>query len=360
MKIKKFFENNILYIDSKERIEFDKGFLVSINKDKKIERINIKQNKFSKLLSKSSIMERLLRLQPRYVTKLEENIFLCSDNGGLWIIDFVKKEQWLVFKYLPGTNNPLHFVEYCRNGKKEIVFGDYGGKDTDGNIGVYRYADFKVERIACFNGSKIDHIHRVDYDKYRDCYWIFTGDSDSASGIWRLEYGSGVIEEYLKGSQQLRSCVCFILENKIIYATDSPIEKNYIYSIDIKDKKINQICGIPGTCIYGHRQVIDGEEIYFLATAVEPDTKLDKIRYRLTYKLGEGIQDRYVHLLAGNQNEFKEVWKTKKDNWPMWLFQFGNIRFATQKIDDRVVFYTQSCREKGTYMIKLGDDKYEK
>ena len=39
----------------------------------------------------------------------------------------------------------------------------------------------------------------------------------------------------------------------------------------------------------------------------------------------------------------------KKDNLPMWLFQFGNAQFPIA--DDGIYISTQSTVEKGTYKL---------
>jgi len=349
MNIKKVFDNRILYIDDEMRAEYSKGSISLVHKstEKSNIRIHIYDNWLYKIASHVPLLERLLRLEPRYMEKVDNNTYILSNSGALLKIDVNTAKTSVIFKYAKGTKNPLSFCSYIRKNECEIVFGDYGGHDSQGNVGVYVYKNNCVKEIASIPGNIIDHIHRVEYDKYRDCYWIFTGDSDEGSAIWRLEVGNHVPAVFVHGNQQYRACVAHIQKKSIIYATDTPISGNSIYEVSIDDKSINKMTNMPGSCIYGASK----NGWFIFATTVEPDSTLPTIRYRLTNKLGSGIKDRYSHLIAGNKEVgFKEIWKTKKDWLPMWLFQFGNIRFPVQHTNE-LYFCPQSCKAKGTYCI---------
>lgn len=357
VNVVKVYDNPILYIDNEFHIEYKLGniLLKNNNNNSLINCISLGRSSKDRLFSSVPLTERLFRYEPRYIDRLYDMTFVLSEQGTLSTIDFQKSERKNIFTYSVGTKNPLHFCSYKRNERQEIVFGDYGGHDDNGNVGIYKYAENGVEEIAFIEGNRINHIHLVEYDEFRDCFWIFTGDTDEGSGIWKLDYNNQTPEPIVIGSQQYRSCVAYIGKDTILYATDSPIEMNHIYKLDIYTRKLTVLADLPGSCIYGKKiETNKNEYEYLFATAVEPDSTLSRIRYRLTRKLGAGIQDNYSHLVAGNiERGFIEIWKTKKDWLPLWLFQFGNIRFPEQRIKDYIYFCPQSSLDKGTYRIKM-------
>ena len=69
-----------------------------------------------------------------------------------------------------------------------------------------------------------------------------------------------------------------------------------------------------------------------------PDASLPLWRYWTTYKLGKGIFDRKVRIVAGDLNDgFKVVADFEKDYWPYTMFQFGNVLFPKCEIDGKVL-----------------------
>lgn len=362
MRVTRIYENDIIYIDETIRIEYKSGKLFFIstdsndgNSDKTISSFNLYKNVKNKIAESMGWSERLLRLEPRYMTRLSENVFLLSNQGKLILLDILRKKEKTVFTYGNGTRNPLYFFEYQKNGNREIVFGDYRGHDKNGNVGIYRYSNQSVVEIANISGDKVDHIHRVEYDDKRNIYWIYTGDTDAGSGIWTMPYNGRKPKPFITGLQQYRACVSFVNEDSILYATDSPMERNHIYSIDINTKNIIKLSNLPGSCIFGGTFISKkNSNIYYcFATAVEPNGNMPMWKYLLNNKPGTGIVDNFAHLIVGNEgNGFKEVWRSKKDVLPMALFQFGNLRFPTQRIAGKIFFCPQGCREKGTFVLE--------
>ena len=357
-KVKQLYRKRVIYIEDKLRIEYSNGkvYCIDNDTDRLLFQYSFEFAVIKKIISGISIVERLLRYEPRYAIRWSETEFLISCNGCLYKIDIALKKGERLFSYTKGTNNPLHFCVYIRNGVKEIVFGDYGGHDENGCVGIYRYSTNGLLEIAAFQKEQIDHVHRVEYDRYRDCYWIFTGDTDSASGIWHMGYSEEKATPFLVGNQKYRACVAFVDSDRILFATDSPYEKNYICSLNIADKTVDMICSIPGPCIYGTAVKNNVDDfIYCFSTSVEPDSSLPDFVYKFAYRLGAGVTDRYSYILAGNDKEgFHQIWKAKKDILPMWLFQFGNHRFPSQELRGRVYFCPQSCRKaKGTFVYNF-------
>ena len=134
----------------------------------------------------------------------------------------------------------------------------------------------------------------------------------------------------------------------IVYATDTPKEKNFIYFIDCFNK-INQICSISGTVINS----MQDKNCWWFATAVEQDPDTPKIIHYFDTRPAKGIQDNYVHIYIMKKNEIKveEICKLEKDLFPMWLFQFGNVTFVNNYKDNSIYIIPIAVKKYSQNMI---------
>lgn len=357
-RVVKYSSNRVLFIDASIQVEYTRGKLLFVDRTTNctICTVRLYDSMLYSTLALLKVVERLLRLEPRCVIRIEQDSFLVSCKGCLKRVRLPDGKVEIDHRYALGTQNPLHFCKYERQGKLEIVYGDYGGKDEEGRVALYRRRDDNWTVFATFPAGAIDHIHRVEYDFYRDCYWVFTGDSDEASGIWKVSVADGRIEPYLTGKQKYRACVAFIKDKSLLFATDTPLETNSIYEVDLETKLIRKVCDIPGPCIYGYRAQSSDGDVYCFATSVEPDSRMRTWHYRTTYCLGPGVKDRYSYIIGLKSNGSNAVLhKAKKDWLPIWLFQFGNHRFPEQSSSGVVFTCPQSCSRwyKGTLLVDI-------
>ncbi len=294
-------------------------------------------------LSRSHICERAMRLGPRCATFLDENRALISIDGKVYLYNLKENAIELEHSYDRGMKNPLSFCEaILPSGEKEIYYGEYIWNREKGPVAIYRRKE-KWECVYKFPAHAIAHIHNIVYDVVREQFYILTGDEDNESGIWVADRGFTSVVPILRGKQCYRSCVAFATEEGLIYATDTPLETNYLYRVKLNGNQcvsVEQCCQIPGSCIFG----TETQDAYYFATTVEPDSTLSKWKYRTTYKLGAGIQDRYSHIIqVCKTGEVQDIYQEKKDFWPIWLFQFGNIQFPGNHLEE-LYFTGQSLK----------------
>ena len=290
------------------------------------------------------IIERALRLEPRVAISLNDTEFLLSYQGEIYRINLVSSIIVSEHIYRKGVNNPLSFCEISGR----ILYGEYFGKRSNSDVRIYERNKLgKWNPVYSFPNGSVVHIHHVVFDKYRNCFWILTGDTDDESGIWKATNDFSVVEPFLVGKQIYRSCFLVPEIDGFSYATDTPLYKNAIYKVLLNNNNFVNITKkyeIPGPCIYG--KVID-EDRYILATSVEPDPCLSKYRYRITRKLGHGVMDYYTHIIVGySSGKYEEIIKFKKDLLPIWLFQFGNVQFPPIAMDKRLVYLTGQSLKK--------------
>lgn len=288
------------------------------------------------------IINRLLRHEPRCAVPIGNDAFLISHNGK--IINYNYKTNNIIIEHVYNKNmkNPLHF---CKNPKtNEVYYGEYIWNTNKGPVDIYKRNSSGIwETVYTFKSNTITHIHNIVYDEYKDRYFVLTGDEDKESGIWIADSKFNRVSLILGGLQKYRACVVFPTEEGFIYATDTPLEQNYIYNVKLDNDNIvniSEICQLSGSCIYG--QKVNGK--YYFSTAVEPDSNIRGVRYLLTYKRGNGIKDNYSKIYEiDEKSNVNVVFASEKDILPMVLFQFGNFIFPYNETK-RLVFVSQSLK----------------
>lgn len=324
MDKKQYSDERMLYLGKNESLSYKTGKIIYRDHEK------LQKTKIGGIFNCSTLFERLTRKEPRCAAKVDDDHILFSFDGHVWSYCISNNTVSTEHAFAKGMNNPLEFLVIYdpASGEKIVFYGEYIWNGEKGPVDIYRRKNGSWERIYSFSEKTITHIHNIFFDEYRNGFFILTGDEDTESGIWFADYSFKSVKPVLVGSQQYRSCVAFPDEKGLYYATDTPLEKNYIYRVEL-DADMNvidhkKVYDMPGPCIYGCRH---NENMYF-STSVEPDSSLPAWRYRLTYKHGTGIKNRYTHIIKGsNDGKFDDIFQFKKDWLPIWLFQFGNAIF---------------------------------
>lgn len=311
----------------------------------------VQKLRIHKGIKTNPFIERLLRYEPRAAVSLNEDIFLYSDHGSIYAYSVSENSIKQQHAFSKGMNNPLSFcVKRDLSGEvTEIIYGEYIWNTEKGPVSIYKYDLNEWKKVYSFPENTVMHIHNIVFDEFNNRYIILTGDEDNESALWEADTDFHNVKMIVGGSQQYRACVAFPTSKGIFYATDTPLEQNWLYFLD-KNKEIHKVYKMPGPCIYG--RVFD--DSLFLATSVEGDPTLGGWKYRFSNRLGKGVQDRYVHIIRCNKKGLvEEISKLKKDVLPMWLFQFGNAQFPPAV--DGVYISTQGTVEKGTFEVKIDE-----
>jgi hypothetical protein len=300
-----------------------------------------------RVLTKLRVFERMLRTEPRAAVLCSENLIL-SYFGAIYNINVNTGEYNTEHLFRGGMNNPLSLTEVHNiNGFSDcLLYGEYWGNLKEEPVAIYgrNLTNNKWEKYFEFSSKTVTHIHAIVPDKYRDRLLILTGDKDNESGFWEAKNDFHKVEPLLIGKQAFRSCSAIPLEEGILFATDTPLEENYIGLIKEEhgQLKIEKLYGLEGPCT---NHYVNGDS-YIFSTTVEPDSSVTGVKYLLSYKLGQGVKSRYSTLVAGNlKTGFREIKRFKKDYLPITLFQFGNICFPAGKSTKSLVFYPQAIKK---------------
>ena len=278
-------------------------------------------------LGRSRVLFRLLRLGIRAAIALDEEHILLS--VGKMIHEFDFSTGKLSKGYFCGEGvRPLVFsdVKGIEGIDDGIYFGTYQSVSSKKPVSIFKRVDVdKWETVYTFELGAVEHIHNVIADPYRKCLWIFSGDFGDSAAIWKVMENFGKVERVFYGDQKYRACVINVLPEGLLYATDSPLDKDYIFLLNPESGELKEQMSIAGSCIYG----CQWKDQFVFESSVEPSGKYkNRLDFLFSREIGPGIQDRYVRIYCGNlENGFKEIFKEKKDCLPYATFQFGAVKF---------------------------------
>ncbi len=345
MNFEIFLKSKVLCVTDKWILSFRKGKLLLYNSQKElINQVCLEG------IRHNGLLQRLLRLEPRLAVPLDDNSFLVSYNGKMLRYDITLNQLHTEQVYEKRMKNPLSIclIENETYGK-EFYYGEYIWNEEKGPVSVFRRRNGAWDKVYTFSAGAITHIHNIIYCQEKKCFYILTGDEDKESGIWVADYTFETVRQLVGGMQQFRACIAFLEEDYLYYATDTPLEQNFLYRIHLLDNRLEKLGNINGSCIYG---AVQGD-LKLFSTTVEPDSSLPKWRYKFTRKLGKGIIDRYSHLYMIDCNKKpKELLALRKDRLPMWLFQFGTITFPYNTTND-IFITTQAVKPKYGITLKI-------
>ncbi len=349
----------LCYINAEEVLVFKqmRFYIFSLQKEEFDYLCDLPANIKCRMLSKLRICQRIFRLEPRTAILVKENLFLVSFSGGVYLLDIEAKNVLKVHEYREGMSNVLSFtkISNLRTVDDGIYYGDYFTNSYKEPVGIYKYNEKQgiFKQIFKFSQGEINHIHQIVEDKCRDRVWIFTGDSGDAAAIWYTEDNFKSINKILGQSQLYRACKAFVVEKGLIYATDTPLEQNYIRLLKIKDSEIEEqnLAEINGSSVYG--TYVGGKFIW--STTVEPQNgEKSKLLHLLSYKRGLGIKTWNSEVIEYDykNKSIQVVNSYKKDIYPMGLCQLGSVMFIENEFQSgRLISYGSALKKIDNVMM---------
>lgn len=331
-----------LYIHANgDSVVYHKGRIIIFDKNRRRKGSYRLPLSFAKrAASKVRLLERMLRLVPRGAEFLDDSCFVFAYNGKIYrtdISDGIVTEEYILPK---GMNSPLTMnkIENLDGFDDGVVFGDYTGNKECRPVAIYARGLRKEccwEKKYEFQDKQINHIHAVIADPYRKGLIVLTGDSDKGSAVWLIKNNYQTAECLVSGMQKYRACAAVALKEGIIYATDTPLEQNFLFELK-EDKgkwKIREICKLSGPSVYS----VQTEKGVYFSTTVEPDSRFSYLKKMFSTKPGKGVKDNAAHVVQYVCGKVTEVLSLEKDVFPMGLFQFGSIQFPKQ-FDSRQLY----------------------
>lgn len=290
------------------------------------------------LFGRSRLSSRLLRLGIRAAIGIDADNVLLSQ-GSHFVELNLRNGQLSNGWNCEGGIRPLVFTVVCGicGFDDGIYFGGYLMNMEKNPVKIYkRIGEDKWDVVYTFPKGSVNHVHNIISDPYRDCLWVFTGDFDEAAAIWKVTDNFKKVERVVYNNQKYRGCIAFALSEGLLYSTDTPFAKNYIYLFDTEKLIAKELFPMHGSCIYGCKW----KDSFVFSSTVEGDGRDESLwDFFFDRRLGSGIVDDYAHLVIGNlKSGFRELYKEKKD-WLSYLFQFGVFKFPAGENNCETLYF---------------------
>lgn len=320
MGILRKFKGKIILIDQEKKYFSQGSEIFSQSNLKKEKIIKLPVSIFMKTLMRFHLISRMLRLGVHH--------FIYDGKGGYYCIYNKKCARFSSNGELIGKplnligGRPLRVDLY----NNELIYGEYCSNQERNPVSIISYNGFDQKKLLQI--KNVRHIHTVRC--YQDKIYFSTGDYKDEAGIWCWD--GKTTTPIIRGSQQTRAVDFMIINEVILYGTDTPLEKNYIYKSDFKGN-LEKLQNVSGSVFYMSYQA----NRYWLATVIEPS---------------DVNTSHYIELWCSSPHDLKKwelVEKFKKDIWHMKLFQYGQIQFpyGFDSSKDVVYFYLQGVNGSG-------------
>lgn len=220
-----------------------------------------------------------------------------------------EEKQFRVTHAMQRGTRPLNFV-VTPDGR--VFWGEYFDNPGRDAVHVYgsedRGASWKI--VYSFPRNSVRHIHNIVYDRWKDCLWVLTGDIGEECRVLHASLDWKQLEVVLSGNQQARAVAAVVTKDGLYFASDTPLEQNYVYKLD-REGKLERMAEVNASVLCG---CAIGDAVFF-TTMVEPSTV---------------NVDRSVALygsVRGSSWTRMQTWA--KDSWSMKFFQYGNAFLPT-------------------------------
>ena len=257
-----------------------------------------------RLTSRNRLSSRLVRDGFHALAVPPYGNLIAAVPGAIVTLNAGDKKFRVTHRITRGTR-PLH-ITAVPDGR--VLWGEYFDNQARDAVHIYASDDGGASWHVTytFPAHSVRHIHNIVYDRWVNCYWILTGDCGPECRIIRASPDFTTMQEILAGDQQARAVSAIVNEDGLYFASDTPLEQNYISHLD-RDGKLRRLSTITSSSIYACRN----RSGMFFSTMVEPS---------------EANESTDVHLYSSESGaEWNVLASWRKDRWSMKFFQYGNV-----------------------------------
>ena len=318
-----FSQNDTVYVGAKH-------FLLEVDPrtSQVLDKKRIPANFWYRQCSVSRLWCRLMRYEIKAFGTIPDGNVIAATKRGIYYgqqgVPFMEPAR------ISPVGRGIHFpMALLVDRQSRVLWGEYWGNSDRQEVHIFLSEDSgcSYEPVKTFSPGQIRHVHGIWQDPYDQGYWVLTGDENCESGIGWLSGDLRNFEWLIHGSQHCRTVCIFIFKDKLIYATDTEKDYNYIFSCDRQTGKVEKVADIPGSCIYGCRF----GKWYVVSTTVEDFAKFETNLATLW--------------ISQDGLDWKQVWQVEKDIWHKKYFQYGSIVLPRTPWDrDQIVFSGQALK----------------
>lgn len=178
----------------------------------------------------------------------EKTLFIWS-RREIFLID--KKTLCIIRQEcLPSGRYLLNSCCVQIDGSDNFFYGDYFSNPNKLKCCIWKFNNNGLSKMCEFSEGEINHIHSVLLIDERNLI-ILAGDFGDAASIWNYSLLSNKLIKIAGGQQKYRSCVGFICDDFLYYASDTTSELNGFYKLNIYNKCVSLVHSNPASVIYG-------------------------------------------------------------------------------------------------------------
>lgn len=273
--------------------------------------------KLSGLYANMPLIQRMLRAHVYRMRVLSNGNMVLVFRGGIYTLIKGEDRARLTFAVKKGSRP----VSLAVSKEGRAVFGEYWSNPRREEVNIYGSDDFgrAWQVIYTFPRGSIRHVHGITYDRWEDCFWICSGDSDGECCLFRATTDFRKVETVLKGGQKNRFYSIYADKDFLIMANDTPVEKNYIYIYDKKTGKLQGDQAIENSSFY--HCVVNGR--IFVSTNAEPSDINDIMYSHVWYK--DRLGQKWQRVLSFPTDFYSRI--DRMPLMPNGLFQLPNVFF---------------------------------
>lgn len=284
-----------------------------------------------RLAASVRLTSRVLRAGISLGCSISDTECLVAERRRFWRLDLSDRSLALDHEVQRGSR-PLSItrISGVAGFDDVLCYGEYSNNLVREPVNVWtRDFDGRWKTAYTFAAGSIEHVHSVVPDPRRGLVWILTGDFGGAAGLWIARDNFRDVEPLLRGSQDYRCAWLHFVAERILYATDTQLEGNFLreLSLSADGASTTVVKQINGSSIHA---CAVGDQLAF-STTVEPGLPSGNLLLDLfERKRGPGIKSSCADLVVGSPDTgFHVAGSWKKDLFPPRLLQFGTISFPS-------------------------------
>jgi hypothetical protein len=223
--------------------------------------VNVGKSWLNKL-ARIRILSRLLRIQRINVLRISTTNLLIIYRNDVFVYDLPTEVLTKVYRF-----SLTHYVhtQSISVYEERIVVGEYGKIGSRKSVGALISLDggatWKFKSL--FEQGLVKNILAIKFDVHDQHYWIFTGDSQSESGIYRFNQ-EFKLQNTVGTGLAFRAISSFHLSDKVVWLTNNPFGTSTVQTYDRSSGATSTGESLPGPVWYSSQL---GEDVYCCTAA---------------------------------------------------------------------------------------------
>jgi len=299
---------------------------------------DLKVSSLTKMLGKSRLLTRALRLGIRDMRKLKSGTILVIADRKIFRFDgddfkpvysFRKSVGPLREGWCEDEEGTCYLTEYFLNNKRDSPVNMLKSED-DGQ---------SWDLVKSFH--RIRHIHCVQSDPFSRLIWMGTGDRDQESSISFSEDQGKTWISIRSGDQMFRVVSLLFTRDNVYWGSDAPTRQNYIYRYARKSGNIERLVAVNAPV---HYSMLLKNGAMLFATTAEGNSEGKSAAWDNKARIWT----------SDNGTNWTDVISWEKDIYP-YILGLGRIYFPHGQSSDTLYFTTEALKrvDNTTFCAKL-------